>query len=150
MVYIQAGCKERKKGVLVASVPRHRLINAKMANIQLDHQVTGQCLPLFHSKHTCVCFKITCVHKNKNNNNNNIANRFNRKVKAVDGHFRRQYRCREICTLFFFSRLYIFFVKHTSICLISDQICLQNCEKILKAKFTNSDDDPWSLGNTVY
>ena len=55
--------------------------------------------------------KHTCVHKNNNNNNNNKnnnkANRLNQKVKAVDGHFRRQYRCREICTLLFFSRLYI-------------------------------------------
>ena len=43
-----------------------------------------------------------------------------------------------------------FFVKRTSIGPVSDQICLQNCEKLLKAKFTNSDDDLWSLGNTVY
>ena len=41
-------------------------------------------------------------------------------------------------------------MKRTSIGPISDQICLQNCEKILKAKFTNPDDDRWSLGNTVY
>ena len=42
-----------------------------------------------------------------------------------------------------------FFVKSTSIGPISDQICLQNCEKILKAKFTNSDDDLWSLGKVT-
>ena len=43
-----------------------------------------------------------------------------------------------------------FFVKRTSSSLISDQICFQNCEKILKAKITNSEDDLRSLGNTVY
>ena len=43
----------------------------------------------------------------------------------------------------YFSFLNYTFVKRTSIGPISDQICLQNCEKIFKAKFTNSDDDLW-------
>ena len=50
----------------------------------------------------------------------------------------------------YFSFLDYTFVKRTSIGPISDQIGLQNCEKILKVKFTNSDDDLSSLGNTVY
>ena len=52
--------------------------------------------------------------------------------------------------IFLFLDCTFFFVKRTSIGPISDQICLQDCEKILKAKLTNSDDNLWSLGNTIY
>ena len=43
--------------------------------------------------------------------------------------------------LFPFLTIYFFFVKRNAICAISDRICYKTLKKILKTKFTNSDDN---------
>ena len=74
------------------------------------------------------------------------ADRLNRKVKLWTAIFVDNSDVGKFVLYFSFLDYTLFFVKRTSIGPISDQIC----EKILKAKFTNSDGDFRSLGNTVY
>ena len=100
---------------------------------------TGEASDPRNSKHTCVCLRVyvysyccCCCYK---------ARGTNRKVKVVGGHFCRQFRCRDLYFIFLFLTIYFFFVKRNSICAVSDQICYKTLKKILKTKFTNSDDN---------